>query len=122
MPALKKYAQSPEGAPYKAFYDEKIVFNTGMLALYTDTAPPAEKVAFFAQATAHFAALKRAALVSAIPAARHIAVSSSLDSDIRHIWRHRPPCTGGDGAHQLAAFSCASRHEGAAYPGPDDRR
>ncbi|KAJ6499833.1 hypothetical protein DFH09DRAFT_945131, partial [Mycena vulgaris] len=136
-PVLKKYAQSSEEAPYKAFYDEKIAFNTGgppsprtityspppgMLALYTDTAPPAEKAAFFTQSAAHFAALKRAVLVSAIPAARHIAVSSSLDSDIRHIWRHRPPCTRGDGAHQLAAFSRASRHEGAAHRGPDDRR
>ncbi|KAJ6496834.1 hypothetical protein DFH09DRAFT_1337040 [Mycena vulgaris] len=121
-PVLKKYAQSPEEAPYKAFYDEKIAFDTGILALYTDTALPAEKAAFFAQSAAHFAALKRAVLVSAIPAARHIAVSSSLDYDIRHIWRHRSPCTTGDGAHQLAAFSRASRHEGAAHRGPDDRR
>ncbi|KAJ6496831.1 hypothetical protein DFH09DRAFT_1376330 [Mycena vulgaris] len=60
-PVLKKYAQSPEEAPYKAFYDEKIAFNTGILVLYKDTALPAEKAAFLAQSAAHFAALKRAA-------------------------------------------------------------
>ncbi|KAJ6576898.1 hypothetical protein DFH09DRAFT_914255 [Mycena vulgaris] len=62
QPGLEKYAQVPEAAPYKAFYDARIASNTGMLSLFTGTALPEEKAAFFAQSAAHFAAVKNAML------------------------------------------------------------
>ncbi|KAJ6528796.1 hypothetical protein DFH09DRAFT_1327614 [Mycena vulgaris] len=85
-PALEKNAQSPEASPYKAFYDDKIAFNTGMLAFYTDTAPPAEKAAFFAQSTAHFTALKRAVLEvfpAFLPASGFIARAAPGEDNFR---------------------------------------
>ncbi|KAJ7783466.1 hypothetical protein DFH07DRAFT_864483 [Mycena maculata] len=66
--ALEKYSQSPEGAPYKAFYETKLAQNGGMLAIAKGTAPPEHKELFFKRSEEHSANIK-AALLEVLPGA-----------------------------------------------------
>ncbi|KAJ6592587.1 hypothetical protein B0H19DRAFT_918542 [Mycena capillaripes] len=66
QPALEKYAQHPDAAPFKVFYEDKLAFNGGMLALFTGKAPEEHKAGFFAKSEAHFASVK-AALYDLVP-------------------------------------------------------
>ncbi|PCH33576.1 hypothetical protein WOLCODRAFT_160179 [Wolfiporia cocos MD-104 SS10] len=55
--ALEKHSKTPQAAPFKQFYDEKITGNGGVLAIYRGEAPEDAKTAFFQQSTAHWEAI-----------------------------------------------------------------
>ncbi|KAJ6604356.1 hypothetical protein DFH09DRAFT_1242370 [Mycena vulgaris] len=58
--ALETYSQTPEAAPYKAFYETKLAQNGSTLAIVTGKAPAEHKAAFFAKSQAHFDSVKTA--------------------------------------------------------------
>ncbi|KAI0936260.1 hypothetical protein AcV5_004443 [Taiwanofungus camphoratus] len=55
--SLEKHAKTPQAAPFKQFYDEKITGNGGILAIYKGEAPADVKSAFFKQSNAHWATI-----------------------------------------------------------------
>ncbi|KAI0066191.1 hypothetical protein BV25DRAFT_1821099 [Artomyces pyxidatus] len=55
---LKKYAATPEAAPYKSFYDAKIASVSELAALYAGQAPPAAKQGFFNASTSLWDAIR----------------------------------------------------------------
>ncbi|KZT06896.1 uncharacterized protein LAESUDRAFT_736746 [Laetiporus sulphureus 93-53] len=65
--ALEKYFQTPEAAPFKQFYEEKIKDNGSVLALYKGEASPEAKEAFFAQSNAHWETIS-AFIINELPA------------------------------------------------------
>ncbi|TCD63994.1 hypothetical protein EIP91_004696 [Steccherinum ochraceum] len=52
--ALLKYSKTPEAAPFKAFYDDKIKGNGGILAIYAGQASEDVKQGFFKTSQQHF--------------------------------------------------------------------
>ncbi|KAJ7042531.1 hypothetical protein C8F04DRAFT_1208019 [Mycena alexandri] len=57
---LEKYAASADGAQFKAFYEEKLQVNGGLLAIIQGKAPEEAKTTFFTRSTEHFENLKTA--------------------------------------------------------------
>jgi len=55
--ALVKYSTSPEGAEFKDFYEKKIPFNGGLLAVYKGEVPDEAKQGFFGHSTGHWQTL-----------------------------------------------------------------
>jgi hypothetical protein len=53
--ALERISATPEAAEFKAFYDEKIAANGGLLKVYKYEVPEEAKIGFFQASTAHVA-------------------------------------------------------------------
>ena len=55
---IKKFASTPEAAPYKALFDAKLGISAAVLGLYNGTAPAEFKAGFFAKSQALWAAIE----------------------------------------------------------------
>ncbi|KAJ7293293.1 hypothetical protein C8J57DRAFT_1490726 [Mycena rebaudengoi] len=102
--ALEKFSKEADGAPYKAFYDQKIAENGGLLAIFKSAAPAEHKAGFLRQGAVF------ELLPTFLPGAGFIGGETPGEDDFHVIaWLTRIAETvgakSGDGA--LAAFEAA---------------